>query len=655
MSSAYSPGFTGKFRTLSTSDEDVRQRWNATEVPFPSGARVEDLLADPARRTPEAVALNFRDERWTYRQLNAYAEALAARLRASGVRRGELVAICLQRSLALPAAMLGVLKAGGTYIPLDPAYPPDRLRFMLADARPTVVIASRETQSRCPSSDGLLMLVEDLADEPATGSAPQIEEPATSTEPAYVMYTSGSTGTPKGVMVTHRNVVNFFTAMDAVIGSEPGVWLAVTSVGFDISGLELLWTLTRGFRVVIQEEGQLASATASMYSLPAQIKRHGVTHLQCTPSLAAMLARDPQSMSALGGLRRLLIGGEAFPADLAQRLLGGISGEVFNLYGPTETTIWSAAHRVSSQDSARVPIGRPIANTRLYVLDAERRPVSLGTPGELYIGGEGVAAGYLNRPELTAERFIPNPFSTDPADRIYRTGDIVQHDSEGRLEFLGRVDQQVKIRGARVELGEIEVVLRRHPAIRDAVAIVREHRGGDKRLVAYTVSNQTEPIAPGDLRAWLATQLPEVMVPSTIVFLDALPMTPNGKIDRLALPEPAVEAAAGTPPATETERRIAEIWAHVLGVEAVGVTSGFFDVGGHSLLMVDVQGQLEDALGLEIPLVDLFRFPTIRSFAAHLDDQNRSTADIAVGGASRGQLRQQSAARRVQVRVADSA
>jgi amino acid adenylation domain-containing protein len=637
MNSAYPRGFSEELSAESTA------------LRFPSTARIESLVAQQAARTPDEVALVFRDTQWTYRQLDARADALAAKLQAAGVRPRDLVAICLERSLSLPVALLGALKAGAAYIPLDPAYPAERLRFMLADARPVAVIASRESGLRCPPFDGPLLLTDELTD----GAAPAIATAATSADPAYVIYTSGSTGTPKGVVVTHRNVVNFFTAMDAVIGSEPGVWLAVTSVGFDISVFELLWTLARGFRVVIQEEGQLASATASTFSLPAQIERHGVTHLQCTPSLAAMLARDPQSLAALRGLRRLLVGGEALAGDLAQRLRGSISGELFNLYGPTETTIWSASHRVNAEDE-RVPIGRPIANTQVYVLDDERRPVPPGTPGELYIGGEGVAAGYLNRPELTAERFVANPLSGDPADRIYRTGDIVRHDAQGRLEFLGRVDQQVKIRGARVELGEIEVVMRRHPAIRDAVAIVREQRGGDQRLIAYAVLNPAEPIAAGDLRAWVATQLPEVMVPSAVVFLDAFPMTPNGKIDRRALPEPVAGGATGTPPATETERRIAGIWADVLGAEAVGVTDRFFDVGGHSLLMVDVQGQLEDVLGFEVPLVDLFRFPTIRSFAAHLDARNGSVAEGATsGGASRGLLRQQSAGRRVAARAAD--
>lgn len=634
--------FAQPVTTPAPGDEETLRRWNATAVPFPSDACVHEFFAQQAARTPDDVAVIFRDQQWTYRRLNAHADALAARLRAAGVRPGDLVAICIERSLALPAALLGVLKSGGAYVPLDPSYPMDRLRFMLADAQPAVVVASRETEPRCPPFGGRLLRIDDRAD----GTPPDDAPGATSADPAYVLYTSGSTGTPKGVVVTHRNVANFFTAIDAVIGTEPGVWLAVTSVGFDISVLELLWTLARGFRVVIQEEGQLASAAASIYSLAQQLKRHGVTHMQCTPSLASMLARDPQSMAGLRQLRRLMVGGEALAGDLAQRLLGGLTGELFNLYGPTETTVWSAAHHVTPHD-AKVPIGRPIANTRMYVLDDERQLVPIGTPGELYIGGEGVARGYLNRPELTAERFVPNPFSDDPADRLYRTGDIVRHDAEGRLEFLGRTDQQVKIRGARIELGEIEVVLRRHPGIRDAVVTVRETRTDDKRLVAYAVANAPQTVSPAELKAWLATTLPDSMLPSAIVFLDALPMTPNGKIDRRALPEPPTVGEVVEAPATASERRIAEIWANVLGLESVGVTERFFDLGGHSLLMVDVHGQLEDWLGTDIALVDLFRFPTVRALASHLTDRTHLAPEPALAGTSRGHLRQQSIARRL--------
>jgi amino acid adenylation domain-containing protein len=589
--------------------------WNATRLAFHADRRVHHHVGLQTARTPHAVAVVCRGRRWTYHELDAAADDLAVRLRAAGVGPGVLVAVRLERSLELIAALLGVLKAGGAYVPLDPSYPPERLRLVLDDARPAVLI-------------GPNLEVVPLA-RAQNDAAPTVPDDA-----AYVLYTSGSTGTPKGVIVTHRNVSNFFTAIDRVIGPEPGTWLAITSVGFDISVLELFWTLARGFVVVIDDG-------ASVYALAAQITRHAVTHLQCTPSLASMLVRDPRAVAALGRLRRLLIGGEALSPDLAQRLTAAAPDALFNLYGPTETTIWSLAHHVTPADAERVPIGAPIANTSVHVLDPNARPVAIGTPGELYIGGEGVAAGYLNRPDLTAERFVATPHG-----RRYRTGDIVRSDAEGRLEFLGRIDQQVKIRGVRIELGEIEVLLRQHPAVRDAVVVVREVQPDDKRLAAYVVPSAPRAVDGAALRTWLAERVSEAMLPSAIVFLAAIPLTPNGKIDRQALPDPTFQApqtpAAATGPATETERLIAGIWADVLGQAAVGATDRFFDLGGHSLLMVDVHGQLEAALGREIPLVDLFEYPTVRTLAAHLSGRDPAAAvptPTTSAAGARGRLR----------------
>jgi amino acid adenylation domain-containing protein len=586
--------------------------WNATRLAFHADRRVHHHVGLQTARTPHAIAVVCRGRRWTYQELDTAADALAVRLRAAGVGPGVLVAVRLERSLELIAALLGVLKAGGAYVPLDPSYPPERLRLVLDDARPAVTIGPN--LEVVPLAAGLPDRVPDDA--------------------AYVLYTSGSTGTPKGVVVTHRNVSNFFTAIDRVIGPEPGTWLAITSVGFDISVLELFWTLARGFVVVIDDG-------ASVYALAEQITRHAVTHLQCTPSLASMLVRDSRAVAALGRLRRLLIGGEALSPDLARRLTVAAPDALFNLYGPTETTIWSVAHHVGPADAERIPIGRPIANTTLHVLDPDGRPVPTGTPGELCIGGEGVAAGYLNRPDLTAERFV-----THALGRLYRTGDIVRYDTAGRLEFLGRIDQQVKIRGVRIELGEIEVLLRQHPAVRDAVVVVREVHPDDTRLAAYVVLSAPHAADGPTLRAWLAERVSEAMLPSAIVILASIPLTPNGKVDRQALPAPTVHApptpTASTAPATETERLIAGIWADALGRDAVGTTDRFFDLGGHSLLMVDVQGQLEAALGREIPLVDLFEYPTVRALAAHLSGGDATTmphTPTTTAAGARGRLR----------------
>jgi amino acid adenylation domain-containing protein len=429
---------------------------------------------------------------------------------------------------------------------------------------------------------------------------------------AYVIYTSGSTGTPKGVMLEHRNATNFFAGMDRVLGDgtgrvKPGVWLAVTSLSFDISVLELLWTLTRGFTVIIAAEDDKAGAFA------ATVAKHGVTHFQCTPSMAGLLVADDASRAALGRLEAMLVGGEALSPDLARALRGALRGTLLDVYGPTETTIWSTTWKVTSD---AISIGRPLANQTLYVLDGRREPVPVGVAGELYIGGAGVARGYLRRPELTDERFVPNPFGPG---RLYRTGDLVRYrgggDVEGLVEYLGRLDHQVKIRGHRIELGEIEVALREVAGARDVVVVARPGPGGDQRLVAYIAG--AAPTA-ADLRRLLRERLPEPMIPSAFVVLERLPLTPNGKIDRKALPEPqevASPAGAGAAgagaddgyvaPRSATEQAIAEIWKQVLGVARVSIYDNFFDLGGHSLLSTQVMHHIEERLKKRLNVAEL--------------------------------------------------
>ena len=454
----------------------------------------------------------------------------------------------------------------------------------------------------------------------ALGSPHAVGTNAASHNLAYVIYTSGSTGKPKGVMLENRNVINFFTGMDRAIGCAPGVWLAVTSVSFDISVLELLWTLTRGFKVVVH--GDEGTAT-----IADEITRHGVTHLQMTPSLARMLTLDARAFAALSSLKQMLLGGEAVPASLIHHIRQIFSGEIHNMYGPTETTIWSTTYRVEERGST-VSIGRPISNTRIYLLDAELQLVPVGDIGELFIGGDGVARGYLNRPDLTAERFLSIP-SLSP-DRIYRTGDLARLLPDGNIEFLGRADYQVKLRGHRVEPGEIEAILEQCNGVRQAVVVVREDREGDKRLVAYLVVNASGVEAAGTLRSRLESKLPDYMVPSAFVFLPELPLTYNGKIDRkalLKLPPPtiAVSASAGQPQnessnqaSNEIERIVAAAWQDALGIPSVGMNDNFFDLGAHSLTVAEVQAKLQEALGREIPLLDLFHFSTVSVLARHL-------------------------------------
>jgi acyl-coenzyme A synthetase/AMP-(fatty) acid ligase/acyl carrier protein len=379
------------------------------------------------------------------------------------------------------------------------------------------------------------------------------------------------------------------------------------------------------------------------------MKRHGVTHLQCTPSLASMLICDLESMDALKPLRRFMVGGEPLPLDLAHRLSESVAGEIFNLYGPTETTVWSAAQRIGRHEK-QILIGRPVANTRLYVLDAAGELVPIGSVGELYIGGAGLAREYLNRPDVTAERFVTHAFSPDRTERLYRTGDLVRYTVGGRLEFMGRIDQQIKIRGMRIELGEIEVVLREHPDVRDAVVVVQEDHADDKRLVAYVVASSAQPPAAAQLQQWLGAKLPKMLVPSALVFLAEFPKTPNGKLDRRALPKPeqkTSEPAEGA--ANDLERQIAAIWCDALGVSSVGLEERFFDIGGHSLLMVEVHDQIRDKTGHQVALLDLFQYPTVRSLAQHIGHR----ANLKTGGATalnRGKLRQQLAIRQKPLR-----
>jgi len=416
--------------------------------------------------------------------------------------------------------------------------------------------------------------------------------------------------------VEHRNVVNFFWGMDGVIGNVPGVWLAVTSVAFDISVLELLWTLTRGFTVVILGEDRTGT-------IAEQIALHNVTHLQMTPSLARMLTLDTNAFSTLGRLKKMLLGGETVPASLVHRIRQVFKGELYNMYGPTETTIWSTTYTIQ-EFGATVPIGQPIANTQIYILTDSLKPVAPGEPGELFIGGDGVARGYLRRPQLTVERFIVVPeISAAP---IYRTGDLVRMAAEGNLEFLGRADYQVKLRGHRIELGEIEAALEQRPGVSQAVVVLRDDREGDPRLVAYLVVDETGQAESGMMRSTLQSALPEIMVPSAFVFLPAMPLTENGKIDRKALinlPPPSTVMISASieresSDVNAMERAVARVWQEALGLPAVGVDENFFDLGAHSLTVAEVQLKLQTALSREVSLVDLFQFTTVRSLAGHL-------------------------------------
>jgi len=597
---------------------------NRTEVDYPRHSTIAELFAQQAARTPDATALASGDHTLSYRELDESSNRLAQFLKSLGVKPETLVGVAMERSATLVVSLLAILKAGGAYVPLDPSYPKDRLSWIIEDSGMSVLLTTASTRERIPPGANRLNFVD--AGDPAIAlqSTQSVHPDAASSNLAYVIYTSGSTGKPKGVMVENRNVVNFFTGMDRAIGCEPGVWLAVTSVSFDISVLELLWTLCRGFKVVVHgDEGPGTMAD--------EIVRHRVTHLQMTPSLARMLTLDTRAFAALGSLRQMLLGGEAVPASVIHHLRQKFNGEIHNMYGPTETTIWSTTFRVEEVGSA-VSIGKPIANTQIFLLDAERNPVAAGEVGELYIGGDGVARGYWNHPDLTAERFLDIPSLSE--QRIYRTGDLARYQPDGNIEFLGRADFQIKLRGHRIELGEIEAILEDCSGVRQAVIVLREDREDDKRLVAYLVADSAGANDAGILRKTLESKLPDYMIPSSFVFLPELPLTANGKTDRKALlnlPPPGISAGAadaltgsqpknesGHEPSSEIERIVATAWQEALGVPTVGLNDNFFDLGAHSLTVAEVQAKLQNVLGREISLVDLFQFSTVRALADQL-------------------------------------
>ena len=626
--------------------EDERERllsgWNRTAAEYPADC-IHEQFEKQAHWTPDTPAVTFQNRGLSYRQLDEQSNQLARYLMQLGVGPETLVALSMERSLDLMVGLMAILKAGGAYVPLDPIYPVRRMEMVLADARPLVVLTQQKLAERFSGPASVVAVDRDRA-EIARESSDRLGWHATPENLAYVIYTSGSTGNPKGVMIEHRNVVNFFTAMDRVIGSaEPGVWLAVTSISFDISVLELLWTLARGFHVVLQGD---AVERGTEYAIEGQIRRHGVTHLQCTPSLVRMLAGDREPLQALRELKMLLLGGEALPAVLAAEIRSAISAQFFNMYGPTETTIWSTTHPVK-EIGGRVPIGRPIANTQTYILDRFGRPMPVGAAGELYIGGAGVARGYLNRPELTAERFLPDPFLGN--GRMYRTGDLVRYLPDGAIEYLERMDFQVKIRGFRIELGEIEAVMERYPGVRQAVAAVREEKPGDKRLIAYVVLEPGAPPGTEGLRAHLREQLPEYMVPAAFVRLEAMPLTDNGKVDRKALPPPEGREmplkSMYEAPRKGLEQTIAEVWCEALDVERVSIHDNFFDLGAHSLLVAEVHVKLKEVLGMEIPLVAMFRYSTVSLLAEHLSREGEEAPRL-TRSADRARARQESLQRR---------
>ena len=583
------------------------------EADYPRGC-LHELFERQAARTPEAVAVVYEGQELSYAELDARANQLSHYLRGLGVGPDVLVGVYVERSLEMVVGLLGILKAGGAYVPLDPAFPRDRLAFMLKDSQAPMLLTQRHLLAQLPASGVRIVTLDADWETIARHSRQGLDRGVGPEALAYVIYTSGSTGLPKGVAIEHRSVVNFLTSMRR----EPGLTagdrlLAVTTLSFDIAGLELYLPLAVGACVeVVSRE-----VTTDPARLRERLAQSGATVMQATPATWRMLVEAGWERAAA---LKVLCGGEALGHELANALLAR-AREVWNLYGPTETTIWSAAYKLEGEQGpgSAVPLGRPIANTHLYVLDEAMQQVPTGVTGELYIGGVGLSRGYLNRPELTAEKFVPDPFGPEPGRRLYRTGDLTRRRPDGTFEYLGRIDHQVKVRGYRIELGEVEAVLRQQGRVRETVVVAREAMPGDKRLVAYVVPAQAPEPTVSELRDFVKAQLPDYMVPSAFILLDALPLTPNGKVDRRALSGPDYarpELEKGfVAPRDSFERQLTHVWEDLLGVKPIGVQDDFFELGGHSLLAVQLFAQIEKQMGIWLPLATLFEHPTVAQLA----------------------------------------
>jgi amino acid adenylation domain-containing protein len=592
--------------------EQILLEWNQTEASYPKAQLVHDLVEDQAARTPDAVAVVFDDQKLTYRELNAKANQLARHLQKLGVGPDMLVGLCAERSPELIIGLLGVLKAGGAYVPLDPRYPKDRIAFVLKDAASTVLLTQSHLVGTMPPCAQTIQLDADWPKIAAESDA-KVESKVSGKNLAYVIYTSGSTGLPKGVEIPHEAFLNFLVSMQKQPGlTAKDVLVAVTTISFDIAGLEIFLPLVTGARLVLLSREDAADGFRIIHHLTA----HHATMLQATPATWRMLLEAKwQGHPQL----KMLCGGEALPRELANHLLAK-GDELWNMYGPTETTVWSSTAQVRG-DEAAIHIGRPIANTQLYILDSHLQPVPVGIPGELHIGGTGLARGYHNRAELTAEKFIRDPFRTEKGARMYKTGDLARFLADGTIEHLGRLDHQVKIRGFRVELGEIEEVLNQHACVQTSAVMVREDAPGDKRLTAY-VTSRNGALNPSDLREHVRVKLPEYMVPTAFVTLAALPLTPNGKVDRKALPKPDFEAVSDrnkfVAPSSAVEVTLAKIWCEVLGLTQVGLHDNFFDLGGHSVLLLRVHARLSEVSSAKVSIAEMFQYSTISSLAQHL-------------------------------------
>jgi amino acid adenylation domain-containing protein len=607
-------------RLLSDSERaQALDAWNDTRTPYARDSCVHELFEQQAGRTPDAVALSFEGGQLTYRELNARANQLARHLRRLGVRPETRVAICAERSAEAVVAVLGTLKAGGAYVPLDSAYPKERLSFMLEDSRPLILLTQQSLLAALPEYGARTLCLDTDWDAIEGESAENLPGTTSARNLAYVIYTSGSTGRPKGVAVEHRGINNLAAAQIRALDIRPSSRvLQFASFSFDASVSEIFMALLSGATLCLETQNALLPGPELIELLRAR----GVTAVTLPPSVLAALPTE-----SLPALRTIVSAGEACPVELVSRWHEG--RRFVNAYGPTEVTVCATMGECVGGNQ-KPTVGRPIENVQVYLLDERMQPVPVGVAGEIYVGSDGLARGYVNRPGLSAEKFVPNPFGDEPGARLYRTGDRGRHLADGRIDYLGRFDQQVKVRGYRIEPGEIEAVYGQHASVRGVVVIAREDTPGEKRLVAYVVAREGRTLEAGDLRTFGKEKLPQYMVPSAFVVLESLPLTPNGKVDRRALPAPeagdAGTPAAYLPPQTEIERIITAVWQQVLEVGQVGLNDNFFDLGGHSLFMIQVQSKLRTALNRNISITDLFKYPNVSALARYLSGDTQETS-----------------------------
>ncbi|MDJ0732652.1 MAG: amino acid adenylation domain-containing protein [Nostocaceae cyanobacterium] len=589
--------------------------WNDTARKYPSDKSIHQLFEEQVEKTPDAIALVYEDKQLSYQELNRRANQLAHYLQTLGVGPDVLVGICVERSPEMIVGLLGILKAGGAYVPLDPDYPPERLSLMLSDAEVGVLLTQQRLVKELPNHSATVVCLDQIWEEISQQSEKNLVNGVTPDNLAYINYTSGSTGQPKGVEVVHRGVVRLLMGVDYVHLDATGRFLQLSSISFDASTLEIWGALLHGGQCIL-----FPGRVPTPLELSQQIHKHGITIMWLTSALFnTIIDHTPE---ALSGIKQLLIGGEALSVVHVHKGLQVLPDtEIINGYGPTESTTFTCCYSIQRTLDPLVqsiPIGRPISNTQVYILDTQMQPVPMGVPGELYIAGAGLARGYLNHPELSNEKFVPNPFDSGEGGRLYRTGDLVRYLDNGCIEYLGRIDNQVKIRGFRIELGEIETVLSQHPGVGQTVAIVREDVAGDKRLVVYVVSDEQQTPTSADLHSFLKHKLPGYMLPSAIVFLPDLPLTANGKIDRKALPAPDFHrelTASFVAPRNEVEQTLAQIWAEVLRVESVGVADNFFELGGDSILGLQTIARANQK-GIFLTPKQLFEHQTIGELAA---------------------------------------